>query len=237
MDPDPTAGRLAGATMNAEAARRARTSASDVVDAIGDVRIVPVLTIDDVADAPDLVAALLAGRLPVAEITLRTPVGIEAIRRVAADVPAAIVGAGSVTTAGAAATAIDAGAQFIVSPGLDEGVITTAHDRGVPAIPGIATPTELMRALALGVNVVKLFPAEVVGGVEMIAALSAVWPEVRFMPTGGISLANAPRFLAIEQVLAVGGTWMVDRSAVASRDWASVTAAASAAAALAEVST
>jgi 2-dehydro-3-deoxyphosphogluconate aldolase/(4S)-4-hydroxy-2-oxoglutarate aldolase len=222
--------------MNSESAAT-RPEANDVVDAIGDVRIVPVLTIDDALDAPDLVSALVAGGLRVAEITLRTPVGIDAIRRAAAEVPTAIVGAGSVTTAVAAATAIDAGARFIVSPGLDEGVITTARDRGVPAIPGIATATELMRALALGVNVVKLFPAEVVGGVEMINALSAVWPDVRFMPTGGISPANAPRYLSLSQVLAVGGSWMVPRSAVASGDWTSVTAAAVAAVELTQVPT
>ena len=116
-----------------------------------------------------------------------------------------------------------------MSPGLDEGVIATARDRGVSVIPGIATATELMRAIQLGVDVVKLFPAEVVGGVGMIASLSAVWPDVRFMPTGGISPANARRYLALRQVLAVGGSWMVPRSAVAAGDWASITAAASAA--------
>ncbi len=207
-------------------------SATAVLDAIASVRIVPVLTIGDAADAPGLVSALVAGGLPVAEITLRTPSGMEAIGRAAADVPAAIVGAGSVTTAAAAAAAIDAGARFVVSPGLDDGVVRTARERGVLALPGIATPTELMRALALGVDVVKLFPAEVVGGTEMIAALSAVWPDVRFMPTGGVSSANAPRYLAMEQVVAVGGTWMVPRSAVATGDWDAVTEAAVAASAL-----
>ena len=210
---------------------------NDAIDTIGDVRVVPVLTIDDAGNATDLVSALVAGGLRVAEITLRTPSGIEAIRRVAADVPTAIVGAGTVTTSAAAAAAIDAGARFIVSPGLDDGVIATAHERGVPAIPGIATPTELMRALASGANVVKLFPAEVVGGIDMVAALSAVWPDIRFMPTGGISAANAPRYLAMDRVVAVGGTWMVSRPAVAAGDWDAVTAAAAEAAALGKVST
>jgi 2-dehydro-3-deoxyphosphogluconate aldolase/(4S)-4-hydroxy-2-oxoglutarate aldolase len=212
--------------MNSESAAATRPEANDVIDAIGEVRIVPVLTIDDARDAPGLVSALVEGGLPVVEITLRTPVGIDAIRRAAAEVRDAIVGAGSVTTAAAAATAIDAGARFIVSPGLDEGVITTAQDRGVPVIPGIATATELMRAMTLGANVVKLFPAEVVGGVGMITALSAVWPDVRFMPTGGISPANAREYLALRQVLAVGGSWMVPKSAVTSGDWASIMAAA-----------
>ena len=232
MDTDPAAGRFAGATMNRESTPPTRSPANDAIDAIGEVRIVPVLTIDDARDAPGLASALVDGGLPVVEITLRTPVGIDAVRRAVAEVPAAIVGAGSVTTAVAAATAIDAGARFIVSPGLDEGVITTARDRGVPMIPGIATATELMRAMILGVDVVKLFPAEVVGGVGMITALSAVWPDVRFMPTGGISPVNAGNYLALRQVLAVGGSWMVPRSAVASGDWAAVTAAATAAAEL-----
>ncbi len=163
------------------------------------------------------------------EITLRTPTAIEAIRRAAAEVPVAIVGAGSVTSAAATASAIEAGARFIVSPGIDEGVISTARDGGVPVIPGIATATELMWAMRLGVDVVKLFPAEVIGGVGMIAALSAVWPDVRFMPTGGIAPANLGAYLALSQVLAVGGSWMVPISAVAARDWASITEAASAA--------
>ena len=218
--------------MNRESAASTPPSGNDVIDAIGEVRIVPVLTIDDALDAPGLVSALVEGGLPVAEITLRTAAGIDAIRRAAAEVPAAIVGAGSVTTAAAAATAIDAGARFIVSPGLDEGVVTTAEERRVPVIPGIATATELMRAMTLGANVVKLFPAEVVGGVELITALSSVWPDVRFMPTGGISPANAHRYLALRQVLAIGGSWMVSRSAVASGDWASVTTAAAAATAI-----
>ena len=229
MDTDPPARRIAGAAVNPESAAPTQSTPNDIVDAIGGVRIVPVLTIDDARDAPGLAAALADGGLPVVEITLRTPAAIDAIRRVASEVSAVIVGAGSVTSAAAATTAIDAGARFIVSPGLDEGVITTAQDRGVPVIPGIATATELMRAMQLGVDVVKLFPAEVVGGTGMITALSAVWPDVRFMPTGGISPANARQYLAHRQVLAVGGSWMVPRSAVASRDWASVTAAATAA--------
>lgn len=212
--------------MTRESVAPSQPPVDDVVDAIGEVRIVPVLTIDDAEGANALVSALVEGGLPVVEITLRTPVAIDAIRRVVADVPAAIVGAGSVTTSDAAVTAIDAGARFIVSPGLDEGVVTSAQDRQVPVIPGVATATELMRATALGVQVVKLFPAEVVGGVDMINAFSAVWPEVRFMPTGGVSPANAHRYLALGQVLAVGGSWMVPRSAVDSSDWKAVTAAA-----------
>lgn len=221
MDTNPAAGRVPGAAMSGEPYA--------VIDAIGDVQIVPVVTIDDPSDGPRLASALVGGGLPVVEITLRTPAGIDAVRRVSAESPDAIVGAGSVTTAADATDAIEAGARFIVSPGLDEGVITTAHDGGVPVIPGIATASELMRAIRLGVDVVKLFPAEVVGGVGLIDALSTVWPDVRFMPTGGISPANAKRYLALSQVLAVGGSWMVPRSAVAAQDWAAITSAAAAA--------
>ena len=205
---------------------------NEVVDAIEAVRVVPVVTIDDARSAPALAVALVAGGLPVIEITLRTPAGIEAIRRVATEVPASVVGAGSVTSAAAAAAAIDAGARFIVSPGLDEGIIVAAQARDVPVIPGIATATELLRATNLGVDVVKLFPAEVVGGPAMIAALSAVWPDVRFMPTGGISPANAGEYLALRQVLAVGGSWMVPGASVIAGDWAAISAAAAATAKL-----
>lgn len=214
--------------MTNEGTTQAGSRARDVIDAIGNVRVVPVVTIDDAQDAPALASALVAGGLPVVEITLRTPAAIDALRNASTEVPTAVVGAGSVTSAGAAATAIDAGARFIVSPGTDEGVITTAQDCGVPVIPGIATATELMRATHLGLDVVKLFPAELVGGTEMITALSALWPDLRFMPTGGISSTNARDYLALGQVLAVGGSWMVPGHAIASRDWASISVAAAA---------
>lgn len=203
-------------------------NASAVVDAMANLRVVPVVTIEHAHDGPELASALVDGGLAVVEITLRTPEAMEALRSAASAVPEAVVGAGSVTSAAAAAAAIDAGARFIVSPGLDEGVIQTALDLGVPVIPGIATATELLRAAALGLDVVKLFPAEVVGGTRMISALSAVWPDIRFMPTGGISSANAGDYLALRQVLAVGGSWMVSKQDLAARDWNSITTAAAA---------
>jgi len=209
----------------------------DVIGSIAATRIVPVVTIDDADDAPRIVTALVSGGLRVVEITLRTPAGIEAVRRAAAEVPGAIVGVGSVTDTAAATAAIDGGAKFIVSPGFDDGVIAAARDHGVPAIPGIATATELMRALRHGIDVVKLFPAEVVGGIDMIDALSAVWPQVRFMPTGGISPDNLRSYLERRQVLAVGGSWIASKAAVASGDWASITSAAAAALDLAREST
>lgn len=223
--------------MTEEATARPEGFRAGVLASIATVRIVPVVTIDNAKDAPALASALVSGGLPVVEITLRTPSALEALEWAAAEVPAAIVGAGSVTSAAAAVSAIDAGARFIVSPGLDEGVISTALDAGVPVIPGIATATELMQAMNLGVDVVKLFPAEVVGGVHMIRAMSAVWPDVRFMPTGGISPTNVGDYLALGQVLAVGGSWMVPRAAVEARDWVSITAASEAACRFTQVPT
>ena len=228
MDSDALARRVTGTTMSDEASPQARFGASDVVDAIANLRVVPVVTIDAVGDGPNLASALVQGGLSVIEITLRTPGAMEALRAAASEVPDAVVGAGSVTSAAAAVAAIDAGARFIVSPGLDDDVVRTAQDLGVPVIPGIATATELMRAAALGLDVVKLFPAEAVGGTKLITALSAVWPDMRFMPTGGITPENAPDYLALGQVLAVGGSWMVPKQALAARDWNFITATAAA---------
>lgn len=196
---------------------------------LGRTRILPVVTIDDADDAVDLVAALVRGGLHTVEITLRTPAALDAIARAAAGVPAAVVGAGSVTKAAKLNAAADAGARFAVSPGIDDRVIDAAHDRGIPLLPGIATATELMHALDRAVEAVKVFPVGPLGGPSIIEAFAAVWPDARFVPTGGILSADVAGYLAIAQVLAVGGSWMVPRAAVAERDWASITRAAAAA--------
>ena len=203
-----------------------------VIDEIGRVRVVPVLTVHDPGDAVELVRALVAGGLPVVEITLRTPSGLEAIRRTSVEVPSAVVGAGSVTTAAQATASIEAGARFVVSPGLDDGVIGIATGASVPVLPGIATATELLRAVNAGLSAVKLFPAGLLGGPALVGAYSAVWPEIRFMPTGGITAATAPDYLALPQVLAVGGSWMVNAATVGAQDWTTVAADAAAAAEL-----
>jgi 2-dehydro-3-deoxyphosphogluconate aldolase / (4S)-4-hydroxy-2-oxoglutarate aldolase len=209
-------------------------AAVDAIDVIGRVRVVPVLTVDDPDDAVQLVQALVDAGLRAIEITLRTPTALEAIRRSTSEVPLGVIGAGSVTTAGLAGQAIDAGARFVVSPGFDDGVVEVAMSRSVPVLPGIATATELLRAVDCGLGAVKLFPAELLGGPALIRAYAAVWPEVRFMPTGGITAASAPAYLALPQVLAVGGSWMVDETAVSDKDWMSVTNHAAAAARLGE---
>lgn len=200
----------------------------EVLSAIGSTRIIPVLTVDNVTDAHPVAMALLDGGLDILEVTLRTPAAIDSISAIASDAPGMVVGAGSVTTAELAAAAIDAGAQFLVSPGFDDGVIRVASAHDTPVIPGIATPTEVMRAIAAGLDVVKLFPAEVLGGVAMIKALAAVWPALRFVPTGGVSAQLATDYLALPEVLAVGGSWMVPAAAVSQGDAAAISAAAQA---------
>lgn len=202
---------------------------SGLLDALGSVGILPVVTLDEADRAPALVAALHRGGATAVEITLRTPAALDAIRRVVEEVPGAPVGAGTVTSIDALHAAVEAGAAFGVSPGFDPAVVDAARERGVPFLPGVATPTEVMQAVTHGVEVVKLFPAEVLGGPRLIAALSAVWPEVQFVPTGGISTAELPAYLALSQVVAVGGSWMVPRAAVTVGDWDAITEAMAAA--------
>ncbi|WP_418275002.1 bifunctional 4-hydroxy-2-oxoglutarate aldolase/2-dehydro-3-deoxy-phosphogluconate aldolase [Isoptericola jiangsuensis] len=194
-----------------------------VLDALGQHRIVPVVVVDGAEQGERLADALIAGGLPVAEITLRTAGGLDAIRAVAATRPDVVVGAGTVTTADQVDDVVAAGARYIVSPGLSEAVVRRAQEHGIPILPGIASPTEIMRALDLGVDVVKLFPASVVGGPGAIKAFSAPFPGLRFVPTGGVSSANLPDYLALKPVLAVGGSWMVDKALVDAGDWAEIT--------------
>ena len=181
--------------------------------------VVPVVTVGDAAAGAGLCAALARGGLDVVEITLRTPAGLEVIESMADADGDILVGAGSVRDATEAEAAIAAGAAFLVSPGLDAGVLDVAAAAGVAAIPGIATATELMQARSRGASLVKLFPAEASGGVATLAALAAVFPDVRFMPTGGIGPQNAADYLALPSVVAVGGSWMVPPDLVAAHDW------------------
>lgn len=197
-----------------------------VIEALGLARVVPVVTINDAGDAAPLVRALVDGGLTAIEITLRTPAGLEAIRLASEHCPDARIGAGSVMSAEAAADAIEAGARFLVSPGLDARTIEFAQGHDVALVPGVATATEVMRATSLGVEVVKVFPAEQVGGVALIRAFASVWSNLRFVPTGGITAATAPAYLALPHVLAVGGSWMVPPNVVRDRDWSAVSAAA-----------
>jgi 2-dehydro-3-deoxyphosphogluconate aldolase/(4S)-4-hydroxy-2-oxoglutarate aldolase len=172
------------------------------------VRIVPVVVLNDAKDAEPLGRALMAGGLPVAEVTFRTAAAADSIRAMSA-VDGLIVGAGTVLNPGQVAQAVDAGAQFIVSPGLRRDVVLAAQAAGIPVLPGAVTPSEIMAAQELGLDTVKFFPANVYGGAAAIKALSAPFGDMRFVPTGGVSVGNLSDYLSLRCVPAVGGSWMV----------------------------
>ena len=191
--------------------------------------VIPVLVIDDAHHARELAQALVAGGLRVLEVTLRTPAALDAIRRMNL-VPGAIVGAGTVINEGQLDEARAAGAEFIVSPGLTEPLARAAIASGIPYLPGVATASDVMRGLDLGLTHFKFFPAEAAGGIKALKALAAPFAQCRFCPTGGITAETAPDWLAVEPVLCVGGSWIAPRGA----DLAQVEALARKAAALAQ---
>lgn len=193
---------------------------------LGPTRVVPVITIDDADAAVPLAHALVAGGLQVLEITLRTAAGLESVSRIAAEVPGAVVGAGTVTTPQQLLDSRNAGAQFIVSPGCTDALAVAAVDAGAVFLPGAATASEVLRLYELGISTLKFFPAESSGGVAALKLLAGPFPQVRFCPTGGIGLESAPRYLALPNVVCVGGSWMVPADVIARRDWAAVTALA-----------
>jgi 2-dehydro-3-deoxyphosphogluconate aldolase/(4S)-4-hydroxy-2-oxoglutarate aldolase len=191
--------------------------------------IVPVVVIHDAAQALPLGEALLAGGIDVAEITLRTAAGIEAIRILAAALPALRVGAGSVLMPAQVDEVVDAGAQFVVSPGLSTAVLARSAELGVPALPGVATASELMTAVGLGFSEVKFFPAGLLGGPATIRALTAPFTEITFMPSGGVNADNMTDYLAIPAVPAVSGSWMVAENLLTAGRWDEVTSRSTAA--------
>lgn len=210
-----------------------------LLDRLAALRLLPVVVLQDVAHAVPLGRALAAGGLPVAEVTFRTPAAAGAIRALtdagitAADGSELLVGAGTVIDPAQVDEAVDAGARFVVSPGLSTAVVERCRQRGVLALPGTVTASEIQAALALGLRAVKFFPAGVSGGPAAIKALSAPFPQLRFVPTGGVSEANLGEYLTLPSVLAAGGSWMVPAEAIASGDVARIeelTAAAMAAA-------
>lgn len=172
--------------------------------------VIPVLVIDDLAHAVPIAEALVAGGLPVLEVTLRTPAALDVIREMK-QVPGAIVGAGTVLNPAQLDAALAAGAEFIVSPGLTETLGRAAVAAGVPFLPGTANASDIMRGLDLGLTRFKFFPAEASGGVAALKAIAGPFGEARFCPTGGITLATAPDWLALEAVLCVGGSWVVPK--------------------------
>jgi len=197
------------------------------------IPVVPLIQADDPEIAVRISEALAAGGLTVAEVVFRTDRALDCLAAVADRVPQMIAGAGTVLNAEQAESAVAAGARFIVSPGLDEGVVSVAKKRGVPVYPGIVTPTELQRAFNLGLEVVKFFPATISGGIPALKALSSVFRKMRFMPTGGVSPDNLAEFLALPAVLACGGSWLTPSDAIAAGDYDQITRLAEEAVAIA----
>jgi 2-dehydro-3-deoxyphosphogluconate aldolase/(4S)-4-hydroxy-2-oxoglutarate aldolase len=198
------------------------SATDDVFGQLAAMRVIPVIVLDDSAAAAPLAGALADGGLPCAEITLRTAAGQAAIS-IMAQQRNLLVGAGTVLDSGQAERAIEAGARFIVSPGFDEEVVRRCQELSVAVLPGAATATEIQRARRAGLRVVKFFPAETLGGVHALDALSAPFPDLRFIPTGGISPGNLQPYLTRSVVLAVGGSWMVSRQLITDRNWAQIT--------------
>jgi 2-dehydro-3-deoxyphosphogluconate aldolase/(4S)-4-hydroxy-2-oxoglutarate aldolase len=194
--------------------------------------VIPVIAIDDLKHAVPLAKALVAGGIRVLEVTLRTAQGLPAIRAIAEQVPDAIVGVGTLTQGEEFAAARDAGAVFGVSPGLTPSLIEAARKSGLPLLPGVMTPSEVMAAREAGFRQLKLFPAVPAGGVGMLNAIAGPLPDVIFCPTGGVSQENAAQFLACKNVACVGGSWLTPKDAMEAGDWARITQLAAAASAL-----
>ena len=198
------------------------------------VPVVPVVVIDDASKAIPIAQALIAGGLPIIEITMRTAAASDAISAITADVPGAFVGAGTVLSGEQAHEIVSAGAKFIVSPGLHDDVVNAANDLSVPIIPGIVTATEAQHAWNLGLRILKFFPAGQAGGIGMIKALAAVFRDVVFMPTGGVSANNLRDYLELPAVLACGGSWLTPSDAVKSGNFDRITELATEAVAIAK---
>ncbi|MEI2771767.1 MAG: bifunctional 4-hydroxy-2-oxoglutarate aldolase/2-dehydro-3-deoxy-phosphogluconate aldolase [Candidatus Competibacter sp.] len=186
--------------------------------------VIPVIVIDDLAQAVPLARALIAGGVRVLEVTLRTPVALAAIRVIAREVPEAIVGVGTLTRPEEFTEARDAGACFGVSPGLTPVLIEAARESGLLLLPGVMTPSEVIAARLAGFRELKLFPAQQAGGIGMLQALTGPFPDVTFCPTGGITAETAPDYLALPNVACVGGSWLTPKAALAAGDWEAVTA-------------
>lgn len=185
--------------------------------------IVPVVVLNNVEDAVPLADALLKGGIDFMEITFRTECAAECISVISKEVPDMIVGAGTVLNVEQAKLAVDSGAKFIVSPGLDEATVKWAIENDIPVIPGAVTPTEIMKAISLGLKVVKFFPADVYGGIKAIKALSAPFGQVKFLPTGGVSETNLSEFASNKSVIAVGGSWVCKKDDIIKHDWNKIT--------------
>lgn len=203
---------------------------STVLARIGAIGVVPVIVIRDAAQAVPLARALLEGGIGCIEITLRTAAGIEAIRRIAAEVPDMLVGAGTVLSLEQAEAAVEAGARFIVSPGFDDDIVGWCQARSIDVLPGAVTPTEITHARKQGVFVVKFFPADIYGGAAAIKALSGPFADVRFIPTSGVNAETLAAFLSVPAILACGGSWVAPRDLIDAGRYDEITRLAQAAA-------
>ncbi|MBR9912249.1 MAG: bifunctional 4-hydroxy-2-oxoglutarate aldolase/2-dehydro-3-deoxy-phosphogluconate aldolase [Gammaproteobacteria bacterium] len=185
--------------------------------------VVPVITIRDIKDAVPLAKALVAGGIPVLEVTLRTPQGLEAIRLMKQEVEGAVVGAGTIVNERDLDNAVEAGSEFIITPGLTDNLLRAGMKCGVTFLPGIATISDLMRCMEHGLDTLKFFPAEAAGGAKTLKAFSGPFPDIRFCPTGGIGLNNIADYLAVSSVLSVGGSWLTPDNLINAGDWAGIT--------------
>lgn len=190
-----------------------------ILEKINEIKIVPVVVLNNVEDAKPLAKALMEGGLPCAEVTFRTDAAEESIKEIKKAFPDMLLGAGTVLTVEQVDGAVAAGAEFIVSPGINPNIVKYCLDKGVPIVPGVMTPSEIEIALSLGLEVVKFFPAEPAGGLKMIKALAAPYTAVKFMPTGGINEKNIQSYLEFNKVIACGGSWMVKNDLIVAKDF------------------
>ena len=197
-----------------------------------DASVIPVIVLNDVAHAVPMAKALVAGGIRMLEITLRTPQALDSMRAIAAEVPEAVVGAGTIRSVADAKAALAAGARFGVSPGYTTSIGKACQDIGLPLLPGVATGSEIMQAQEDGYTELKFFPAMQAGGPNLLKAWAGPFADIKFCPTGGVSLENAPTLLALPNVVVVGGSWLTPADVMARGDWATITTLASAAAAL-----
>jgi 2-dehydro-3-deoxyphosphogluconate aldolase/(4S)-4-hydroxy-2-oxoglutarate aldolase len=196
---------------------------TDLLEKLGHLGLVPVVAIERAEDAIELGRALLAGGLPCAEITFRTAAAEDAIRRISSSLPEIIVGAGTVLTVDQASKAVSAGARFIVSPGFNQKVVDWCLQNEIPVTPGVMTPTEIDMALDRGLNILKFFPAEAIGGIAVLKAISAPYGGVKFIPTGGINKNNLADYLALPSVHCCGGSWLVKASLISAGNFDEIT--------------
>jgi 2-dehydro-3-deoxyphosphogluconate aldolase/(4S)-4-hydroxy-2-oxoglutarate aldolase len=207
----------------------------DALDLMRVGPVIPVIVIDDLAHAVPLARALVRGGVRVLEVTLRTRVALDAILAITREVDDAIVGVGTISRAEHFQQAVDAGARFGVSPGLTDELIDAAQASGLPLLPGVMTPSDVIAARAAGFFALKLFPAQQAGGIGMLKALSGPFPDVTFCPTGGVTAASAPAYLALSNVGCVGGSWLTPQAAVKAGEWGKISALAREASRLREI--